>query len=426
MKNLFTAFLTLTILMMILFSGLAFYVASNEKILASREFANALNQVRWSPDAKKAEVIAKLNERLFKAHPTWSYTLTDITDYEANPVKMTYRLTLNYDVDVILGNTKQSGTIEDIVYENYDEDTVIEQAGLYDENDNLIVSYEDSGIDLSINYTNTNYNTVSTSGYYVLKNNYPNVRKIVLPSSVTAVGRYAFYNCTHLQSVTIANEVTEIREGAFENCSSLEHVYFKNSPSLESIQKAAFVYCENLKDITIPGSVSLIGERAFSHCTSLSKVLFIDGSEPLTISTRAFDYCSGLKYFKLPERVEALQGSYHFAYDTSLLLLMLPDSVKQIPSGLVSNCSSLKKVYFASDLTEINRYAFYKTALEKVDLPDTLNTIGYAAFSGVTTIDNIDVPSSVTTIENNAFANVKHITYSGSATGSPWGALAIN
>ena len=39
---------------------------------------------------------------------------------------------------------------------------------------------------------------------------------------------------------------------------------------------------------------------------------------------------------------------------------------------------------------------------------------------------NISIPKSVTSIGQNAFYKVPHIYYSGSASGSPWGALAIN
>ena len=43
-----------------------------------------------------------------------------------------------------------------------------------------------------------------------------------------------------------------------------------------------------------------------------------------------------------------------------------------------------------------------------------------------TKINNIIIPNTVSSIGTNAFYNVSHITYNGFATGSPWGALAIN
>lgn len=36
------------------------------------------------------------------------------------------------------------------------------------------------------------------------------------------------------------------------------------------------------------------------------------------------------------------------------------------------------------------------------------------------------IPDSVTSIDDNALKGVKHVTYHGTATGSPWGALSIN
>ena len=50
---------------------------------------------------------------------------------------------------------------------------------------------------------------------------------ITIPSDITEIKDYAFYNCTSLTSVTIGNSVTEIGDYAFFDCSSLTSVYCK-------------------------------------------------------------------------------------------------------------------------------------------------------------------------------------------------------
>ena len=44
------------------------------------------------------------------------------------------------------------------------------------------------------------------------------IRDLVIPSSVTSIGEYAFYGCSGLASVTIPNSATTIGGSAFEYC----------------------------------------------------------------------------------------------------------------------------------------------------------------------------------------------------------------
>ena len=59
-------------------------------------------------------------------------------------------------------------------------------------------------------------------------------------------------------------------------------------------------------------------------------------------------------------------------------------------------------------------------------IPNSVITIRNGAFGGCTSLNDLKVPESVTSIEDGAFYGVPHITYNGTATGSPWGATAIN
>ena len=87
------------------------------------------------------------------------------------------------------------------------------------------------------------------------------VKDLVIPNSVTSIGRYAFYRCSALTSVTIGNSVTSIGSGAFGGCSGLTSVIIGNS--VTSIGSSAFSGCSGLTSVTIPNSVTSIGDDAF-------------------------------------------------------------------------------------------------------------------------------------------------------------------
>jgi hypothetical protein len=76
------------------------------------------------------------------------------------------------------------------------------------------------------------------------------VTSVVIPNSVTSIGRYAFTYNTSLTSVTIGNSVTSIGDWAFYGCTSLTSVTIHDS--VTSIGDLAFNGCTNLVTVYLP------------------------------------------------------------------------------------------------------------------------------------------------------------------------------
>ena len=125
---------------------------------------------------------------------------------------------------------------------------------------------------------------------------------LVIPDSVTSIGRYAFYNCSGLTSVTIGNGVTSIGEGAFSYCNGLTSVTIPDS--VTSIGSDAFLNCSNLTSITIPDSVTSIGSYAFLNCSNLTSITIPDSVT--SIGEGAFGMCSALTSVTIPDSVTSI------------------------------------------------------------------------------------------------------------------------
>ena len=99
-----------------------------------------------------------------------------------------------------------------------------------------------------------------------------NIRKIIIPDSVTSIGGGAFYKCRGLTNVTIGNSVMSIDAWAFYGCSKLTSVIIPDG--VTSIGASTFSCCNELTSIVIPDSVTRIGASAFFDCTSLTSIIF--------------------------------------------------------------------------------------------------------------------------------------------------------
>ena len=116
------------------------------------------------------------------------------------------------------------------------------------------------------------------------------VTDLLIPDSVTSIGKYAFYGCRRLTNITIPDSVTSIGNSAFSGCSRLTSINIPDS--VTSIGGSAFFGCSSLTSVTIPDGVTSIGYSAFSGCSSLTNITISDSI--VSIGQRAFENCSSL------------------------------------------------------------------------------------------------------------------------------------
>lgn len=173
--------------------------------------------------------------------------------------------------------------------------------------------------------------------------------------------------------------------------------------TVTSIGDYAFQYIgRNLTKITIPDTVTTIGDGAFFDCDEM--VTFSLPNHLTTIGAFAFAGCNALKKLVIPNSVTSI-GKSAF-YHSALEEIQLSDSLTEIAPELFHNCDSLKTVSVPDGVTSIGDKAFaYMDALESVTLPEGLTTIGDGAFMSDTALSTLTIPSTVTEIGEKAFSS---------------------
>lgn len=100
------------------------------------------------------------------------------------------------------------------------------------------------------------------------------IKKVVFPPSVKAIGVMSFSRCENLEEVIFPSDSCcfLIAQGAFEKCFKMQKVVLPLS--LEEIGKFAFRDNRELKNLYVPIKTHTIREYAFANCYSLERLKF--------------------------------------------------------------------------------------------------------------------------------------------------------
>ena len=238
------------------------------------------------------------------------------------------------------------------------------EPGLYDENDNLIMSWEElttTQFEFDIDVDGQTEKIVSPLLKIESNGILYSVSSLASPSTEYLTGK-----------LVIDNSVTSIGDNAFDGHTGLTNVIIPDS--VISIYDGAFGMCSNLTSITIPDSVTSIGIGAFSN--------------------------------------------------TGVTNINIPDSVTNISSYAFSGCSSLTNLTIGSGIEEIGEQAFSDCSnLSSVRIES--GVVGYDAFSGCTVLSSIVIGNSVTMISSHAFNEIPLSVIYYKGTEEQWNSVTL-
>ncbi len=269
---------------------------------------------------------------------------------------------------------------------------------------------------------------IGDGAFWSLSNNESILESVVLGDQIEKIDEYAFKNCKLLKSIVMPG-VKSIGKEAFGDCCNLSEV---NMPAVETIGDGAFMKCESLENITLPQSLNHIGSSAFSGCI---KITSIELPETLTeIEASSFSNCN-LREIHIPNSVKTI-GTNAFGKNAELKEVVIPATVTSIQQNPFTGCSALTSIIVESGnstydsrdncnaiietatntliaacntsvipngIESIGAFAFYYTSITSLDLPETVKSIGYCAFSYCSNLESIHICKNVASIGSSAF-----------------------
>ena len=185
---------------------------------------------------------------------------------------------------------------------------------------------------------------------------------------------------SNLKSIVIPSNVEEIKGEAFYECSRLENVTLNEG--LKKIGSEAFVGTK-IKSITIPSTVEEIGGGAFVDI----EVSVADGNKRYEV----IDNCliekdtkrlvSGNVNSVIPFGIKEIdRGAF---YKSKIESLEIPGSIERIEEATFIYCSKLKTVVLNEGLKEICESAFEGTKIESIVIPSTVTKIHGDSFNKI-------------------------------------------
>ena len=215
------------------------------------------------------------------------------------------------------------------------------------------------------------------------------IEDYTIPEGVSAIGAFAFSNCSSLTNINIPDSVTTIGSFAFSSCSSLANISIPDS--VTSIGNRAFSGCKSLTSINLPDSVTSISDFAFFDCSSLTSINI--PNSVTSIGAGAFSNCKKLTNINVNSSNEHYRSTGGILYNKSKTNLLcfpagkkqksfaIPPDVTSIGGSAFSNCSSLISINMSDSVTSIGDFAFSDcSSLTSINMPDSVTSIGKSAF----------------------------------------------
>lgn len=315
----------------------------------------------------------------------------------------------------------ENSDIDDGFVDSYEENEIFtDEISTFDDENAGENTTSDSNKYVSVNdYIEYMYEEDSKTLYFRLKDG---VTSAEMPNNATkAAGVWAVNHASDVECINIGDGITSIGDNNFAFYKSGNIIYYGNlkkvvlPTTVTSIGINAFCEVSTLTDINI-SDVKKIGMSAFNG-TGLTSLSFSTDSETV-LGSSAFKNCKNLQSVEAGNIVFAMDA---FAGCTSLKSVTVKNASLENAGGVFQNCNLLSEFKCDNKLESIPMAAFANTAISEFDF-STIKSLASRAFAG-TPLVSVSLNKDVVFSGKRVFQNctqLSNICYDG--TQEEWNA----
>lgn len=202
------------------------------------------------------------------------------------------------------------------------------------------------------------------------------------------------FSDTDIENIDFSNcsALTEISSTAFQSNKNIKYINLDNT-NISAVESGTFKDCSSLYEVILPISVDKIQSNAFNGCNSLE---VINTGDVSSIDQTAFFNCSSLEEIPKTPKLQS-NGEYKYYELENGIAIYGVDGVIEKKDYTIPDYIDSKPVI------KILSGVFSGREIDKITLPDTIQTIGESAFGGANFNCSIKLPESIKYIGKKAF-----------------------
>ncbi len=199
-------------------------------------------------------------------------------------------------------------------------------------------------------------------------------------------------------------KLRKIEDSAFENNTALRTVVLPES--ISSLGRCVFKNCTNLSSITINGNIGDCSDRSSGYYSDSYSSFYNTGT-----NVSSFKVTFGPSVTRIPAFIFATNSNKSEDKYVHITSLIISDNVTEIGRNAFYNCYDLTGISWSKGLRILGQYSFANnTALKSLSLPPKVTTIEDSVFEGCTNLNTVVLPKATSSLGRCVFKNCTNLS----------------